>query len=105
MGWRRETFMQNYESLGVAYHCPRGSVDYFELAGLAAIDIDNEEDFLLADVHMSQNQFLKKRHNITNQKGLVKMLIVIWKFRCWFGPFKAFCDGWENVMAWLKNQT
>ena len=52
MGWRRQTFMQNYEQLGVAYHCPRGSVGYFELTGLASIDIDNEEDFLLADAIM-----------------------------------------------------
>ena len=60
MGWRRETFMKNYESLGVAYHCPRGSVDYFELAGLAAIDIDNEEDFLLADAIMRAQKLVSE---------------------------------------------
>jgi CMP-N,N'-diacetyllegionaminic acid synthase len=72
MGWRRETFMQNYEQLGVAYHCPRGSVDYFELAGLASIDIDNEEDFLLADAIMRAQKLISEetpRYYQPNEAG------------------------------------
>lgn len=72
MGWRRETFMQNYENLGVAYHCPKGSVGYFELAGLAAIDIDNEEDFLLAEAIMrAQKSFSKGTPQYYQSKGAV----------------------------------
>jgi len=52
MGWKRDAFIKNYEDLGVAYHTPRGKVDYFPITGISAIDIDNEEDFLLAEAIM-----------------------------------------------------
>jgi len=55
MGWRKQIFMKNYEDLGAAYHCPRGKVDYFPISGISAIDIDNEEDFLLAEAIMQTN--------------------------------------------------
>lgn len=53
MGWKRDVFIKNYEDLGVAYHCPRGKVDYFPITGISAIDIDNEEDFILAEAIMA----------------------------------------------------
>ena len=49
MGWERRAFIDNYEELGVAYHCPRGKTGLFALEGPATIDIDNESDFLLAE--------------------------------------------------------
>ena len=52
MGWKRDAFMKNYEDLGVSYHSPRGNVGYFPITGISAIDIDNEEDFILAEAIM-----------------------------------------------------
>ena len=49
MGWKRDVFIKNFEELGVAYHAPQGTVGYFPLTGVSTIDIDNEEDFVLAE--------------------------------------------------------
>jgi CMP-N,N'-diacetyllegionaminic acid synthase len=49
MGWKRETFLNHMKELGCAYHGGNGSVSYFPLSGFSTIDIDNEEDFLLAE--------------------------------------------------------
>ena len=49
MGWNRETFIKNMKEIGCAYHGGSDSVRYFELNGFSTIDIDNEEDFLLAE--------------------------------------------------------
>ena len=45
--WRRESFMRNYESYGYAYLC--GNIGYWEVNKLAAVEIDDEEDFLFAN--------------------------------------------------------
>lgn len=49
MGWTYSSFAKNMEDLGCAYHGGRGNTDYYELRGLSTIDIDREEDFLLAE--------------------------------------------------------
>jgi len=49
MGWRSSIFIDNIDTLGAAYHGGSGKTDYFELRGYSTIDIDNEEDFLLAE--------------------------------------------------------
>jgi CMP-N,N'-diacetyllegionaminic acid synthase len=49
MGWKSSKFIENIDKIGVAYHGGRGKTDYFELKGYSTIDIDNEEDFLLAE--------------------------------------------------------
>lgn len=36
--------------LGFAYHGGKGKIGYFPIKGLSTIDIDNEEDFRLAEV-------------------------------------------------------
>ena len=49
MAWNTNTFRSNIERYNAAYH---GGVDkkgYFLLKGYSTIDIDNEEDFLLAE--------------------------------------------------------
>jgi len=48
MGWESKAFQSNIEKYGCAYHGGDSKTDYFELKGLSTIDIDNEEDFLLA---------------------------------------------------------
>jgi CMP-N-acetylneuraminic acid synthetase/quercetin dioxygenase-like cupin family protein len=49
MGWNSSKFIENIDRLGVAYHGGKGKIDYFELKGYSTIDIDNEDDFLLAE--------------------------------------------------------
>jgi len=49
MGWRSSKFLENIENYGVAYHGGLGKTDFFELKGYSTIDIDNEEDFVLAE--------------------------------------------------------
>lgn len=51
MGWGRESFLKNMKDHGSAYHggAWNSDIHYFELKGYSTIDIDNEEDFLLAE--------------------------------------------------------
>lgn len=49
MQWNSNTFIKNYESFTGAYHGGNGRTGYFPLSGFATVDIDNEEDFLLAE--------------------------------------------------------
>ena len=49
MGWTYESFKKNMEKLNCAYHGGESKTDYFEVSGLSTIDIDREEDFLLAE--------------------------------------------------------
>ena len=56
MGWKYETFRNDMERYGSAYHGCDGRTGYFELRGLSTIDIDQEADFLLTEkIMMSQN--------------------------------------------------
>ena len=50
MGWKRTTYLENIKTLDCGYHGGKGETEYFEIKGLANIDIDNEEDFQLAEV-------------------------------------------------------
>ena len=50
MGWKRTTYLENIKTLDCGYHGGKGETEYFEIKGLANIDIDDEEDFQLAEV-------------------------------------------------------
>ena len=50
MGWETKRFRANMLDVGSAYHGGAGSIGYFELSGLSTIDIDEEDDFKLAEV-------------------------------------------------------
>jgi CMP-N-acetylneuraminic acid synthetase/quercetin dioxygenase-like cupin family protein len=50
MGWTSENYLENINNLGCGYHGGKGNIQYFEIKGLASIDIDIEEDFQLAEV-------------------------------------------------------
>jgi CMP-N-acetylneuraminic acid synthetase/quercetin dioxygenase-like cupin family protein len=50
MGWKYNSFFQNMEKFDSGYHGGDGKTGYFELKGFSKIDIDNEEDFLLAEL-------------------------------------------------------
>jgi CMP-N-acetylneuraminic acid synthetase/quercetin dioxygenase-like cupin family protein len=49
MGWDVIKFRDNIKKYSAAYHGGDGSIGFFNLKGYATIDIDNEEDFLLAE--------------------------------------------------------
>ena len=49
MGWNTDNFKKNIEKYGAAYHGGDGKIGFFELKGFSTIDIDNEEDFILAE--------------------------------------------------------
>jgi CMP-N-acetylneuraminic acid synthetase len=49
MGWKRESFLKNMDHLGCAYHGGDGDTAFFPIKGFSEIDIDNEEDFELAE--------------------------------------------------------
>ncbi|NQV51505.1 MAG: cupin domain-containing protein [Candidatus Marinimicrobia bacterium] len=58
MGWRYENYRENMHKYNCAYHGGDGRVGYHEMRGLSTIDIDREEDFLLAESII----IAKKRH-------------------------------------------
>jgi len=65
MGWRRENYMKNILKYGAAYHGGDGKIDFFTLKGLSTIDIDNEEEFQLAEFvarSLSKNKNFVKRY-------------------------------------------
>jgi CMP-N,N'-diacetyllegionaminic acid synthase len=49
MGWEYTSFKGNMLKYGSAYHGGDSKTDYYQVKGLGTIDIDNEEDFLLAE--------------------------------------------------------
>jgi len=59
MGWEYNSFKKNMIDYGCAYHGGDSKIDYYELKGLSTIDIDNEEDFLLAETIIKS---LKNKH-------------------------------------------
>ncbi len=60
MGWKADNYYHNMDKYNCATYGGDGNIGYFILKGFSTIDIDNEEDFLLAEVVV---QFQKKgRH-------------------------------------------
>ena len=55
MGWRSENFMKNMDKYGAAYHGGDGKIGFYELKGFSTVDIDNEEDFILAETIARSN--------------------------------------------------
>ena len=56
MGWNTDNFKNNIKNYGAAYHGGDGKIGFFELKGYSTVDIDNEEDFILAEaISKSQN--------------------------------------------------
>ena len=58
MGWKSDNFKQNINNHGAAYHGGDGKIGFFDLKGFSTVDIDNEEDFILAEV--IANSLMKK---------------------------------------------
>lgn len=50
MQWKSDTFINNFENKLGPYHGGNGVTSYYEMKGYSTIDIDNEDDFLLAEI-------------------------------------------------------
>jgi CMP-N,N'-diacetyllegionaminic acid synthase len=66
MGWKYETFIQSMSKYGFAYHGADTKIGYFPLKGFSEIDIDNEEDFNLAEIAIRYKENISK--NIHKQE-------------------------------------
>ena len=65
MGWRSSEFVKSMKEYGSAYHGGNGKVEYFSIKGYSTIDIDNEEDFQLAETvarHLSNKTVFPKEY-------------------------------------------
>ncbi|MDB3994428.1 cupin domain-containing protein [Gammaproteobacteria bacterium] len=60
MAWDCKKFRDNMDEYGAGYHGGEGSVGFYELKGFATIDIDNEEDFVLAEAVIGSLKQVKK---------------------------------------------
>jgi len=49
MGWDTNKFRSNMKKYSAAYHGGDGAIGFYKLKGYSTIDIDNEEDFILAE--------------------------------------------------------
>lgn len=49
MAWDCKKFRSNMAKYGSAYHGGDGTIGFYDLKGYASIDIDNEEDFMIAE--------------------------------------------------------
>lgn len=63
MGWEYNSFKNNMSKYGCAYHGGDSKTDYFVVKGLSTVDIDNEEDFLLAEAIIN-SRINKNDHKI-----------------------------------------
>ena len=50
MGWDTNRYRENINKFGSAYHGGDGRTGFYELKGFSALDIDNEEDFKMAEL-------------------------------------------------------
>ena len=60
MGWKSDNFKQNINKYGAAYHGGEGNIGFFDLKGFSTVDIDQEEDFVLAEAIASSLGIEKK---------------------------------------------
>ena len=63
--WDSRTFIENYKEKKGPYHGGNNKTGYFELKGYSTIDIDNEEDFILAEFvakAVSKDEVQEKRY-------------------------------------------
>jgi CMP-N-acetylneuraminic acid synthetase/quercetin dioxygenase-like cupin family protein len=49
MGWKSDSFLKENERTGGGYHGFNSKISFYKLSGFSLIDIDNEEDFALAE--------------------------------------------------------
>lgn len=72
MAWTYKSFLENTKRHGCAYHGGTGKIGYYVLRGFSTIDVDNEEDFGLAEVALqyqnSQQEYEKRYYESKKRK-------------------------------------
>ena len=68
MGWKSNKFISNMKKFNSAYHGCNDNVGYFPLKNLASIDIDNEDDFEIAEKIMGCYFKKKKKRYFKNNE-------------------------------------
>lgn len=69
MGWEVSRFKENMKKYNAAYHGGDGSIGFFTLKGYSTVDVDNEEDFMLADAIIGLKKMAaKKAEYYTSEK-------------------------------------
>ncbi len=72
MGWKYDNYIDNMKKYAAAYHGGDGKIGYYDLKGNEIIDIDNEEDFQLAEaVVLSITKGSKKPSYFNDKNQLV----------------------------------
>jgi len=60
MAWECDKFKENMDEFGSAYHGGSGSIGFYELRGYSTVDIDHEEDFLIAEAIINATDETRK---------------------------------------------
>ena len=71
MGWRTENYLSNMKKYQAAYHGGDGKIGKFYLDGFSTVDIDNEEDFQLAEVvakYLSSESSSKPKYYVPGER-------------------------------------
>jgi len=61
MAWKTDNYKQNMEKYNCGYHGGDGKIGFSQLKGYSTIDVDNEEDFQLAEV-VARSLGLRKKY-------------------------------------------
>lgn len=80
MAWTRDSFLNNMKKYNFAYYGAKGKTGYFVLKGLSTIDIDNEEDFALAEValsYMRNKQSYEKKYYESEKNARFKLEVEV----------------------------
>lgn len=79
MAWRKNNYISNMNKYSAAYHGGDGIKGFFVLKGYSTVDVDNEEDFQLAEAisrHLSNNdsylpQYYGEQHSEINVPSIL----------------------------------
>ena len=73
MGWKVSSFVKNMDKFGAAYHGGNDKVGYFDLKGYSTVDVDNEEDFALAEAVAKtlQSEIKEPEYYISGKSDLI----------------------------------
>lgn len=64
MAWTYDSFKKNMRQFGFAYHGADGRTGYYALKGLSTIDIDNEDDFIMAEIAMKYREKMTESRRV-----------------------------------------
>lgn len=72
MGWKSQRHLENMKELGCATYGGKGKTGYFVLKGYSTVDIDEEEDFQLAEIIVATTKHPSRKVQYYRQLPEVK---------------------------------